>query len=70
MPVFEFIFLTPAPDFAGTLMGDGPLIPVEVSMPTALQEWCAKDSVPIRLQCLAMQWSTPGLRFLGYMKTF
>jgi hypothetical protein len=47
MPVFEFIFLTPAPDFAGTLMGDGPLIPVEVSMPAALQEWCAKNSVPI-----------------------
>lgn len=47
MPVFEFVYLTPAPEYRGTLTGDGPIIPVEVSMPAALEEWCVKNSVAI-----------------------
>ncbi len=47
MPVFEFVYDSQPPDSTGALLADGPLIPVEVSMPAALQEWFARKFIPI-----------------------
>lgn len=45
MPVFDFILWTQQQ--GGTLERDGPIIPVEVSMPVALEEWCVKHNYPV-----------------------
>src|SRR5882757_9170490 len=45
MPVFNFVQWDKVN--LGTLERDGPIIPVEVSMPTALEEWCVKNNFPI-----------------------
>jgi hypothetical protein len=45
MPVYEFVYWNQQD--GGTLQRDGPIIPVEVSMPAALEEWCVKNSVAV-----------------------
>lgn len=45
MPIFDFIYWTQ--QGGGTLEHDGPIIPVEVSMPSALEEWCVKHNYPV-----------------------
>jgi hypothetical protein len=45
MPVFDFVQWTQ--QGGGTLSTDGPLIPVEVSIPTALEHWCVAHNSPI-----------------------
>ncbi len=45
MPVFDFIHWNqPA---GGFLAMDGPVIPVEISMPTALEQWCVQNNMPV-----------------------
>jgi hypothetical protein len=43
MPVFDSVHWTQPT--GGLLELDGPVIPVEISMPTVLQEWCTKNNV-------------------------
>jgi len=45
MPVFDFIIWNQQD--GGLLEREGPLIPVEVSMPTALEDWCVRQNFPI-----------------------
>lgn len=45
MPIFDFYFWTQ--ETGPTLATSGPIIQVEVSMPSALEEFCTKKSVPI-----------------------
>jgi|ERR1022692_1495385 hypothetical protein len=45
MPVFNFIQWSQ--DQGGWLTKDGPVIQVEISMPTALEAWCVQNHVPI-----------------------
>lgn len=45
MPVFEFLYWTQ--EQGGLLSTDGPIIPVEISMPAVLEEWCVKQKVPV-----------------------
>lgn len=45
MPVFDFLQWTQ--QTGGTLSADGPLIPVEISIPTALEQWCVTNNQPI-----------------------
>jgi hypothetical protein len=47
MPVFEFVFRGESPEFAGTLLQDGAIIPVEIGIPTVLESWLAEQSIPI-----------------------
>jgi hypothetical protein len=45
MPIFDFVQWTQ--QRGGTLTADGPLIPVEVGVPAALEQWLAKNHLPI-----------------------
>lgn len=45
MPVFNFVQWTQ--EGGGTLTKDGPIIPVEVNMPAALEEYCIRQNVPV-----------------------
>jgi hypothetical protein len=45
MPVHDFVHWTQ--QGGGTLAADGPLIPVEVGIPTALEQWCIANNSPI-----------------------
>jgi len=45
MPTFDFFYWTQ--ETGETLTRDGPIIPVEVSMPTALEEFCSKKGYSI-----------------------
>jgi hypothetical protein len=45
MPVFDFVQWDKVT--GGTLTLDGPIIPVEVSMPEALESWCIKHNFPV-----------------------
>jgi hypothetical protein len=45
MPVFDFVLWDQQQ--GGTLERDGPIIPVEVSMPAALEEWYVKHNFPV-----------------------
>jgi hypothetical protein len=45
MPTFDFYYWNK--DFGNTLLSVGPIIPVEVSMPSALQEFLTKENVSI-----------------------
>jgi hypothetical protein len=46
MPTFDFFFWDQKTN-SGTLAQSGPIIPVEVSMPRALEEFCTKKAIPI-----------------------
>jgi hypothetical protein len=45
MPVFNFVQWTQ--QGGGTLSADGPLIPVEINIPAALEQWCISNNQPI-----------------------
>lgn len=45
MPVHDFVQWTQ--QRGGTLTTDGPLIPVEIGIPTALEQWCVANNSPI-----------------------
>ena len=45
MPVFDFFHWTQPT--GGLLALDGPIIPVEISMPTVLEEWCVKQNIAV-----------------------
>ena len=45
MPTFNFVYWDQ--QTGGSLERDGPLIPVEVSMPSALEAWCVKNNIPV-----------------------
>jgi hypothetical protein len=45
MPVFNFVQWTEAG--GGTITADGPLIPVEISIPAALEQWYVTNGLPI-----------------------
>jgi hypothetical protein len=45
MPIFNFVQWTQ--QGGGTLNADGPLIPVEVGVPAALEQWLARNHRPI-----------------------
>src|SRR5205807_4532692 len=45
MPTFDFLYWTQ--ENGATLTRDGPIIPVEVSMPTALEEFCTQKGIMI-----------------------
>lgn len=45
MPVFDFLHWTRE---SGDLLAiDGPIIQVEISMPTVLEEWCVQNQTPV-----------------------
>lgn len=45
MPVFDFFRWTE--QTGGTLISDGPLVPVEISIPAALEQWCVSKNSPV-----------------------
>ncbi len=45
MPIFDFINWSQT--FGGLLRVDGPVIPVEISMPVALEEWCVQNNFAV-----------------------
>ncbi len=47
MPVFDFDFQTPNLKIHETLLRDGPLLAVEISVPAAMELWCLTQSFPV-----------------------
>jgi hypothetical protein len=45
MPVFDFVWWDQ--QSGGHIERDGPIIPVEISMPVALEEWCVKNGIQV-----------------------
>ena len=46
MPVFDFVHWAQAPT-GGFLISDRPVIPVEISMPTVLEQYCVQNNIPV-----------------------
>jgi hypothetical protein len=51
MPVFDLPSRERKLDSLDSLLRDGPLIPVEISIPEPLQEWCLQQGFPVPPPC-------------------
>ncbi len=63
MPVFDFVQWTE--QAGGTLSIDGPLIPVEVSVPDALEKWYIRNNLPIPVPALGYALIDTGASISG-----